>query len=281
MAAPGVAGSSWHTSDSAERDLMAYRDKHHAPAARSAIVNFLDTELRTAQIKDYSCNGLQVEGAVSVCKIALAVDACIEAYREAVRLDCQMLIVHHGIIWEGIRSVRGTILHHIRFLLENDLNLYASHLPLDCHPTLGNNARLVSILGLHKRKPFGMYHGMEIGFEGVLQRPAGMKALGARLGAALGGPVSMLEFGPKKIRSVAIVSGGAAGELPEAIDKQIDCYVTGESSHENYHAAREAGINVIYCGHYHSEKAGVLAVGELLEKKFGCSTCFIDLPTPI
>jgi dinuclear metal center YbgI/SA1388 family protein len=244
-----------------------------------AIVTLLDTTLRTSKISDRSVNGLQVEGAAEITKIGLAVDASLEAYKLAKDEGCQMLIVHHGIIWEGIKSITGPLYRQIEFLVKNGINLYASHLPLDMHPTLGNNILLAKALGLRNLQPFGAYRGSHIGFEGVLPRTATVKSISELVRKKFGGPVSSLSFGPQKIRRVAVISGFGASCLPEAIEKKVDLFVTGESSHENHHAALEGRLNVIYGGHYHTEKSGVQALGGFLNKKFGVETVFLDVPT--
>lgn len=249
------------------------------PAA--AIVDFLDTELRTSSIRDYSCNGLQVEGKTMVSRIALAVDACMESYQSAVKNGCQMLMVHHGIIWDGIRAVRGQVRNQIAYLLQNDLNLYASHLPLDCHPLYGNNAGLAQLFSARQIKPFGMYKGTEIGFEGVLPKSAPRDSIVEILCEKLKTECTVLPFGPKKIKSIAVVSGGGGDALVEAVTKNIDCFITGESIHQNYHAALEGKINVIYAGHYHTETLGVKALGSLCQKQFGIETLFLDIPSLI
>lgn len=249
-------------------------------ASRDAIVSLLDKTLRTSEIADRSVNGLQVEGAAEVTKIGLAVDASLEAYKLAQEYGCEMVIVHHGIIWEGIKSVTGPIYRQIKFLVENDINLYASHLPLDLHPTLGNNALIAKALGLKNIQPFGIYkNAMHIGFEGSLPRPATLKSVSDIVKKKFGGPVSSLPFGPQKISRVAIISGGGTEALPEAISKKIDLFVTGEPKHENHHLALEGNINVIYGGHYHTETLGVMALGEFLTKKFAVRTVFLDVPT--
>ncbi len=249
--------------------------------SRDILVAFLDSLLGTSKIKDYSCNGLQVEGTGQIKKIALVVDASMEAYRKTVELGCQMLIVHHGIIWGGIKSITGTVYSQIKYLLDNNINLYASHLPLDLHPQLGNNAGLAKLIGLTSLKPFGLYNGLEIGFEGKLIKPLSLDNLVHLLCEKLGGECTVLPFGKEKVKSVAVVSGGAAEELDEAIKKGVDCFITGESSHQNYHAALEAGINVIYAGHYHTEKPGVQALGNAVRGRFGVQTLFVDIPTTI
>lgn len=245
---------------------------------RETVIDFLDKTLQTATVKDYSVNGLQVQGNSEINRIALAVDACMESYKLAVEKQCRMLIVHHGIIWNGIQSIKGREYNHLKYLIENDLNLYASHLPLDLHPKYGNNAQLAKLLSLQKVKPFGLYNGMLIGCEGVLSGKINRSQLVAKLCESLNTECTVLPFGKEQVSSVAIISGGAGKELTQAIQKGVDCYITGEPIHENYHAALEAGINVIYAGHYHTEKTGVQAIGKLIEEQFGIETVFIDSP---
>jgi len=247
--------------------------------SRDAIVTLLDKTLRTSEIPDSSVNGLQVEGVAEVTKVGLAVDASLEAYRLAEQEGCQMVVVHHGIIWDGIRRVTGTVYKHIEFLVKSGINLYASHLPLDMHPTLGNNILIAKALDLKNVQPFGVYKSSHIGFEGYLPKAESVKSISAKIEKAFGGPMSALPFGPQKIWRVAVVSGRGTASLPEAIEKKIDLFVTGEPIHENHHAALEGNINVIYGGHYHTEKPGVQAVGEFLNKKLGIETVFLDVPT--
>jgi len=257
------------------RRVVASKNK----VSRDAIVSLLDKTLRTAEITDRSVNGLQVEGAAEVSKVGLAVDACLEAYEKAHALGCQMVIAHHGIIWEGIKSVRGPIYRQIAFLVKSGISLYASHLPLDLHPTLGNNAQIAKALGLRELRPFGMYRNDNIGFEGVFPRPITLKSVSDAVKKAFGGPTTALPFGPQKIKSAAVVSGGGTAALPEAIEKKIDLFITGESDHANHHLALEGKINVVYGGHYHTEKPGVIAIGGFLSKKFGIEAVFLDVPT--
>lgn len=245
---------------------------------RDQIVVWLDTLLNTKAIKDRSCNGLQVQGSDTVTRIGFAVDASMQAYEAAIDNDCQMLIAHHGIIWGGIKSITGSVYNQIQYLMESDLNLYASHLPLDLHAKVGNNIQLAGMIGLDKVKPFGFYDGIEIGYEGVLSSKTDRSTLVATLCDHLETECSVLPFGKEQIRSVGIISGGAGNELSQAIEKGFDCYITGEGSHWNYHAALEAGINVIYAGHYHTEKTGVLALSKLMKKELGVDTVFLDLP---
>jgi dinuclear metal center YbgI/SA1388 family protein len=249
--------------------------------SRDKIVNYLNSFLEIEKIKDSSCNGLQVQGVKNIKRVGLAVDACMAAYKKAAAKKCQMLVVHHGLIWNGLTSIRGAEYEQVRYLLEHGLNLYAAHLPLDMHSEVGNNIMLVKALRLSSIKPFGKYKDNFIGYEGVLPAPSSLDGLGRACRKILGGTFSTLPFGKKKCRTIAIVSGGGSEAIPEAVDKGIDCFITGEALHWNHHAALEARLNVLYLGHYHSEKPGVKALGKKLEKEFDVETVFIDEPTKV
>ncbi len=255
--------------------------KKSARVSREAICGFLQEILDIPSVPDLSCNGLQVQGAGEIRRIGLAVDGCMETYRGAVENLCQMLIVHHGIIWGGLTAISGRTHAHIEFLLRHEMNLFAAHLPLDMHPELGNNARLAALLGIRQLRPFGNYKGTLIGFEGTLPAATTLDMVVERLCRKLDTSCTVLPFGAGRIRRIAVVSGGGAGELGEAVEKRLDCYITGEPSHENHHLALEAGINVVYAGHYHTEKPGVQALGAAIEKRFGVETVFLDVPTTI
>ncbi len=247
--------------------------------SRNEIVRHLDEMLQVATIEDDSNNGLQVQGAERVSRIALATDAALEVYRQAAAARCQFLIAHHGLIWRGIRSVTGREYEHLRFLIENDMNLYAAHLPLDLHPEVGNNIELTRLIDLQDVAPFGGYRGAALGFVGQLPAPMTPQHLAEAFQKQIGGDPLILPFGDKQVRQVAIVSGGASSMLPEAIERGVDCFVTGEGKQADHHLALEAGINVIYLSHYHSETLGVKALGQALEQRFEVETIFIDVPT--
>jgi len=246
---------------------------------RDAIVKFLDDLIQIDQISDISSNGLQIKGADEVNKIALATDAAMASYQKSVEAGCQMLVAHHGLIWGGIKYVTGRNHAHLEYMITNKLNLYAAHLPLDMHPKLGNNAKLAQMANLTDVIPFGDYHGIKLGFSGKLKTPATIESFTAMWDSTLPGKSTVLNFGPKEISTVAIVSGRDPSALTEAISKGIDCLVTGETNHTSFHEAKEAGIHVIYLGHYRSETVGVKAVGKELEKEFKIKTVFIDEPT--
>lgn len=249
---------------------------------RDKIVEHLDKVLRTAQVADSSVNGLQVEGAQKVTTVGLAVDASLAAYKLAVDAKCQMIIAHHGIIWGGIKSIRGAVYKQIEFLIKNNLNLYASHLPLDMHPTLGNNVLMAKALGMKNLKPFGLYkNGETLGFEGELSSEKTLEKMVAKVEKTFGKTAVTLPFGPAKIKRAAVISGRGSASLQEAVDKKIDLFVTGEPIHEDHHLALEGNISVIYGGHYETEKLGVMALGKMLSEKFDVKSVFLDVPTVV
>jgi len=251
-------------------------------ASRDEIVAFLDDTLHVAAVKgdDGACNGLQVQGVPEVRRVGLAVDACMEAYERAVAADCQMLVTHHGMIWGGLKSITGRMYEHVSFLMRHGLNLYGSHLPLDMHPELGNNAQLAKLLGLGDVAPFGEYRGEVIGFSGTLPQPASPKELARRLGDAIGGKPVVLEFGPATVRRVGIISGGAADDVTQAARAGLDAYITGEPAHCTFQLTRELHANMICLGHYSSETLGVRAVGQRLTERFGVENVFLDIAAP-
>lgn len=247
--------------------------------SRQTITSHLNSLLNIDTIKDCSCNGLQCEGKEDIKKIGLAVDACIKVYEQAVEKNCDMVVAHHGIIWGGLTSITGAVYKQLSFLIENKLNLYAAHLPLDLHAEYGNNIQLAKMVDLEDIQAFGNYDGVDIGYMGKLKTPLSNKEISEKYQKITGGKPFDLSFGKEENETVAIVSGGGSKTLPEAIEKNIDCFVTGESNHQDHHIALEGSINVLYLGHYHSEQNGVIALGKHLEEKFGVETVFLDEPT--
>lgn len=244
------------------------------------IVKFLDDTLDMAAFpNDSSLNGLQVEASRDISAITLAVDACEQSIRMAARRRSGLLIVHHGLFWGPQAPVTGIMASRIRLMMEKKVSLYACHLPLDCHPEIGNNARLCSLLGVDSPARFGDYHGIEIGLCGKLGSPMSVESLTAKVGRITGSGVSSYAFGPSRIRKIAVVSGGGASLLEDAWKAGCDAMLTGETSHSAFHAALEYGINLFCAGHYATETFGVKALGELVESKLGLKTWFADLPT--
>ncbi len=245
------------------------------------VAGFLDHALDIRSVEDDSRNGLQVEAPGPVSCAAFAVDCSMEGIRQAARSGAQLLVVHHGLIWGGLRSVTGPVYRRVKALVENGVALYGVHLPLDRHPRLGNNARLCALLKLTNVKPFAWYHGQTIGFCGTLPAALPAAALAKRVETLLGTQTRLLDFGPVTVRRVGVVSGAGADALEEACLLGLDLLLTGEPRHASFHAAAEGGIHVLYAGHYATETLGVRALMPLLSRRFGIQTVFLDIPTGI
>jgi dinuclear metal center YbgI/SA1388 family protein len=229
---------------------------------------------------DDSLNGVQVgRSGTPLELVAFAVDACAESMRRALAAGAQVLFVHHGIFWGRPVRFEGVLLERMRLLLEADLALYACHLPLDKHPELGNNAVLARRIGLKETRPFGEYHGVEIGLRGVLDPKLGLDEILRRALPDGSRPATLIPGAAAEIGSVAVVSGGGAMEAFQALDSGVELFVTGESSHSIYHAVLEGGMAFLAAGHYATEVWGVKAVAERLSRETGVKTLFIDLPT--
>ena len=246
---------------------------------RDKLVSFLDTGLCLSEFsEDESANGLQVEGSATVRKIGLAVDACEYVFREAAKKKMDFLIVHHGLIWGGLKSVSGVVRSRIKALLDSDISLYACHLPLDWHPKYGNNSELLRLLSIRKMGEFGKYHGKNIGYWGRTAKELTLEEFTAQIDKALGTRSSSVSFG-KKVRNIGVVSGGGWFAINEAEKYNIDTFITGEPSHSAYTLAEEMKVNLVFAGHYATETLGVKAVGQMLQKRFGIQVEFIDHPT--
>ena len=229
---------------------------------------------------DDSLNGLQIDNdGAGIKKIAFAVDANMEVFQKAREAGADMIFAHHGMFWGKPVVVEKALRDRLKFLLDNNIALYAAHLPLDAHPTLGNNAALAELLGITNPEPFANYHGKYIGFKGLLAEPLSVSEAAERI-SFMGRPVyGVMPFGKEKNLTAAVCSGGAAYEAMEAIADGVDLYVSGEYNHHNHHWAKESGLNIIAGGHYMTEVWGVLRVMELVKKELGVEGVFIDAPT--
>jgi dinuclear metal center YbgI/SA1388 family protein len=248
-------------------------------ASLAAVVRYCDRILRTREIGDYdgAVNGLQVENGGSVTRIAATVDASLATVNLAVAARADLLIVHHGLFWGPSHPWTGKRYELVRLLLENNVAVYSSHLPLDAHPKLGNNARLCTALRLGNLRPFFMSHGQQIGIQGKAK--IARDDLAKRLQRATGAKPLLIPGGPGICRRIGVVTGGAGSELKTAAEEGVDTFITGEGPHWTYALAEELGINVLYGGHYATETFGVKALAAHLGGKFKVPWVFLDHPT--
>ena len=248
-------------------------------ASLNAIVKYCDGLLRTREVEDYdgAANGLQVANSGSVTRIAAAVDASLATVRMAIASRADLLLVHHGLFWRPAHPWTGKQYELLRLLVGNNLAVYSSHLPLDAHPKLGNNARLCAAMGLRKLRPFFVSHGQPIGFQ--CKASITRDDLAGRLQRATGVAPRVIPGGPAICRRIGIVTGGAGGEVEQAAAEGVDTFITGEGPHWTYALAEELGVNVLYGGHYATETFGVKALAGELSRKFRVPWAFLNHPT--
>jgi dinuclear metal center YbgI/SA1388 family protein len=249
--------------------------------ALHAIVEYLDTFLKTATIPDYdgALNGLQVSNDGEVTGLVTAVDASQQTIDRVVS-DCTpgtFLLVHHGLFWDGNLPMTGRRYRRIKALLDHNTALYSSHLPLDVHADVGNNAVLARMLGILDTVPFDTFRGIPFGSAGPLIMPRSV--LVDRLAELLKTRVHLIPGGPETTTRVGIITGSAGGRVPEAAAAGLDTFITGEGAHHTAFDALESGVNLIYAGHYATETVGVKALGEHLAEQFGLRCVFHDHPT--
>ena len=244
------------------------------------IVSLLDTTLRIAEIHDapVALNGLQVENNGCVTKVALAVDGSQRTIDDAIAAGADLLILHHGIFWSGLRPLTGWWKAKVETAFKANLAIYAAHLPLDLHPELGNNAGIARGLGLTDITPEIDYHGTTIGLAGTYRGTVG--ELRAAYAALTGAEVTGIVHNPAAPAGrIVVCSGGAGEEIYQVQEKGYTTYLTGEENHWVSNAARDMGVNMLFAGHYATETFGVKSLGALLQERFGLPTVFIDNPT--
>ena len=243
------------------------------------IVEYCDETLRINEIADWdnALNGLQIENSGRVLRIGAAVDASTQTFTLAVDKGVDFLIVHHGLFWQGLQPVTKILRRQLQLAFKRDLAVYSAHLPLDVHAELGNNALLAESIGLRAATPFLEEKGQMVG---VKSRSAhDREALLAKLNKLLGGSVRAFDFGPRKTRSIGIVTGAGGSEIYRVAAERVDTFITGEAPHWAAVAAEELGINLWLGGHYATETFGVKALAAQVSKKFGIPFEFIDCPT--
>ncbi|MBU6327704.1 MAG: Nif3-like dinuclear metal center hexameric protein [Verrucomicrobia bacterium] len=246
-------------------------------ASLSRVVDFLDRELRIAEIVDYpgALNGLQLQNPGTVTRVAAAVDASLPVVKKAIAAGADLLLVHHGMFWQGAQPLRGAFYEKIRCAMDAELAIYSAHLPLDVHPRLGNNAALARAIGMGDSQPFLPWKGLPIGLQGRLE--VDRTELLHRLEAVVAGKVHCCPAGPDRIRTVGLCTGGAGSEVARAAG--LDAFITGEGPHWSYSLAEELGINLYYAGHYATETFGVRLLASELAAAFSLECQFIDHPS--
>lgn len=247
-----------------------------------SLLQYLDSYLGIPDHPDYpqSLNGLQVQGGDEVRRVVAAVDASEASVAAAVETGADLLVVHHGLFWDGLKPLTGRRYRRVKPLLDHGIGLYSAHLPLDSHAEVGNCAVLGRALGLELQGRFAEYRGTPIGWWGTLGDGTDAHGLQTRLADALGGAaIHLIPGGPPSVERVGVVTGGGASFVEEAVALGLDALVTGEGSHHTHFDAMELGIHVLFGGHYATETFGVRALVQHLAERFDLEWDFLDQPT--
>jgi dinuclear metal center YbgI/SA1388 family protein len=249
------------------------------------IAAYLDDLLRTSEVPDYrgALNGIQVEHVGPVTRCAVAVDASSRTIEGAIGQGANLLIVHHGLFWAGAQSLRGYVYERIRRLIAHDIAVYASHLPLDLHPDVGNNVLLARELGLTPASGFGRFESIEVGVKGACDLATAVLAERCeQVSHREGGHLVAVGVTPQRRTTrwaICTGAGASSDTLREAKAAGVDTLIVGEGPHHTAVEAEELGIAVLYVGHYASETFGVRALGTEIERTFGIPWSFIAAPT--
>lgn len=246
------------------------------------IIATSDRVLQPSGLVDYGPNGLQVPGREAVERLVTGVSATRALIERAIELEAGLILCHHGLFWESApRALSPVMAERLRLLLGHGIGLAAYHLPLDAHPEHGNNALLAEALGCESHEPFAVHGGRPIGRVGRFGGDGiEVPDLLARVREVAQEPL-WFKGGPKHVRTIGIVSGSGAGDLPEALALGLDAFLTGEPREHVMADALEGGIHFIAAGHYATEMLGIRRLGELLAAEHGVEHVFVDLPNPV
>ncbi|MFV0449011.1 MAG: Nif3-like dinuclear metal center hexameric protein [Vibrio sp.] len=243
----------------------------------------LNATLSPQLIKDYCPNGLQVEGRKEIKKIVTGVTASKALIEEAIKMNADAILVHHGYFWKGeSEAIRGMKGERIRSLIKNDINLFAYHLPLDIHPELGNNAQLAQLLDIEVQGGLEG-HPQSVAMFGTLQQETTGAELAQRIATVLNRePLHIApEFADKTIRLVGWCTGGGQDYIELAASQGMDAFISGEISERTTYSARELNIHYFAAGHHATERYGIKALGEWLAEQHGFDVTFIDIDNPV
>ena len=246
------------------------------------LANKLDQFLEIHQFKDYCPNGLQIEGREQVKKVVTGVTANQALIDAAIAHNADAILVHHGFFWKGeAQQIVGMKYHRIKALIENGINLYAYHLPLDVHPELGNNKQLAELLNIIDRRPLEPWDKRSVGRVGKFENAITPQTLIESITQQLQRLPLWIDGGKSEIKTVAWCTGGGQDYITIAAEQGIDAFISGEISERTTHIAKEMGINYFAAGHHATERYGVKALGEWLAVEMDLDVIFIDIDNPV
>ena len=246
------------------------------------IIQWCDQTLKSPEFKDYAPNGLQIEGKTEVHKILAAVTASQDAIDAAIRENADLLLVHHGYFWKGeaypITGMRGK---RIKSLIQHDISLLAYHLPLDSHPSLGNNAAIADLLELERIETLDPSERHPIGNIGYLNQPMPVEDFKKFVSETLKFDVTHLPADKTMIEKVGFCTGGAQDFIVKAAEQGCDAYISGEVSERTFYEAKELGVHYFACGHHATERYGVQRLGQAISEQFDIEYVYFELNNPI
>ena len=246
------------------------------------IIQWCDQTLKSSEFKDYAPNGLQIEGKTEVRKILAAVTASQDAIDAAIRENADLLLVHHGYFWKGeaypITGMRGK---RIKSLIQHDISLLAYHLPLDSHPSLGNNAAIADLLKLERIEALDPSERHPIGNIGYLNQPMPVEEFKTFVSEKLKFDVTHLPADKNMIEKVGFCTGGAQDFIVKAAEQSCDAYISGEVSERTFYEAKELDVHYFACGHHATERYGVQRLGQAISEQFDIEYVYFELNNPI
>lgn len=246
------------------------------------IIQWCDNILKSNEFKDYAPNGLQIEGQIEVRKIVCAVTASQRAIDAAIAQGADLLLVHHGYFWKGeAYPITGMRAKRIKALIQNDISLLAYHLPLDSHPTLGNNAAIADLLDLEKIEALDPSERNPIGNIGYLKQAMSPDQFKDYVSTRLGFDAIHLPAQTQSIQKVGFCTGGAQDYITKAALQGCDAYISGEVSERTFYEAEELGIHYYACGHHATEKYGVQRLAKAISEQFNIEYSYFELNNPI
>jgi dinuclear metal center YbgI/SA1388 family protein len=242
----------------------------------------LDAILEPDRFRDYGPNGLQVPGPSEIAVVATGVSAQAELFERAAQLGADLVLTHHGILWDRApRRIDAPMKRRLQLLFDHKMALAAYHLPLDAHLEVGNAALLAARLGAATAEPFGAHERETIGALARFDEPVPRDELLARVEQVCGQPPLAFPAGPERVGTLGIVTGAGADYVLEAAERGLDAFLTGEPAERSMADSRERGITFIAAGHYATETFGIRRLGELLEERHGIRAEFLHVPNPI
>lgn len=250
--------------------------------SNKSLLSYLNQLLKPEKVKDYCPNGMQVEGKGSIKRVVTGVTATYALIEKAIEIKADAIFVHHGYFWRGENpQITGMKYKRLKALLENDINLYAYHLPLDIHPKFGNNAQIAELLGIETEGGLEQYNPSSVAMRGRLSNPQSLNDFSNLVSVRLNRTPLVIAGGDHTIETIAWCTGGGQGYIEQAAEQNIDAFITGEVSEQTTHIAKEMNIHFIAAGHHATERYGAKALGEHLKDKFDLDVSFIDIDNPV